>query len=339
MIDLASDTATRPTAAMRAAIAEAEVGDEQRREDPTVNDLEGRVAELLGQEAALFAVTGTMCNRLAVAALTQPGDAVLVERSSHLLRYETGGPAVMSGVILDQIAGERGTFTADEVVAALVPGSLHNPPTTVVSLEQTHNFAGGTVWPLDRYQAVAAAAHEHGVAVHVDGARLMNAVVASGVPAETWGSVVDSIWIDFTKGLGAPIGAVLAGSRDLVERARRFKHMFGGAMRQAGIAAAGCRYALDHHVDRLADDHANAALLAKGLAEAGVALEAPETNMVYFDPRPAGLDAAEFCAAIDAQGVRMGVVGDRVRAVTHLDVVAADVATAVEVAQQVLGSA
>lgn len=336
MIDLSSDTATRPTPAMREAIAGAKVGDEQRGEDPTVNELQRRAAALLGQEAALFVVTGTMCNRLGVAAWTRPGDVVVIERDAHLMRYETGGPALMSGVLFEQLPGDRGTFTPEQLDEVLTAGTVHIPPTTLVALEQTHNLAGGAIWPLERYQAVAGLAHERGVRVHVDGARLLNAVIASGVAADVWGSAVDSIWLDFTKGLGAPIGAVLAGPEDFIARARRFKHLFGGALRQAGIAAAGCLHALDHHVDRLADDHANARRLAEGLAAAGVATEAPDTNMVYFAP-PDGWSPAAFLAAIEAEGVRMGPVGRRVRAVTHLDVDAAGIETAIEVVAGMVG--
>lgn len=337
MIDLSSDTATRPTAAMRRAIAAAEVGDEQRGEDPTVNELQRRVAELLGQEAALFAVTGTMCNRLAVAALTSPGDSVIIERDAHLLRYESGGPALMSGVVLEQVPGERGTFSAEQLEAVITPGTVHIPATTLVALEQTHNLAGGTVWPLDRYREVVATAHGRGVKVHVDGARLLNAVVASGVPAEIWGGAVDSVWIDFTKGLGAPIGAAIAGPAPFIERCRRFKHLFGGAMRQAGIAAAGCLHALDNHVARLADDHANATRLASGLSAAGIAIDDPDTNMVYFDPPP-GWTVAGFGGEIERNGVRMGPAGGRIRAVTHLDVGTEDIETAIEVVHAVAGA-
>jgi threonine aldolase len=335
MIDLSSDTATRPTPAMRDAIASAEVGDEQRGEDPTVNELQRRVAELLGHEAALFAVTGTFCNRLAVAALTAPGDSVIIESNAHLLRYESGGPALMSGVLLEQVPGDRGTFTAEQLDQVITPGSAHISATTLVALEQTHNLAGGAIWPLDRYTEVVDLAHQRAVKVHVDGARLLNAVVASGVPAATWGGMVDSVWIDFTKGLGAPIGAVIAGRAPFIARCRRFKHLFGGAMRQAGIAAAGCLHALDHHVDRLADDHANATRLAEGLRAAGIQVEAPDTNMVYFDP-PAGWTFGDFEAAIEGEGVRMGPVGRRVRAVTHLDVDAAGIETAIEVVAAVV---
>lgn len=330
MIDLSSDTATRPTPAMRQAIAEAEVGDEQRGEDPTVNELQRRVAELLGQEAALFSVTGTMCNRLAVAAQTAPGDVVVIERDAHLMRYETGGPALMSGVLLEQLPGQRGTFSADQLDEVLTKGTVHIPPTTLVALEQTHNLAGGAIWPLERYRSVADLAHERDVSVHVDGARLLNAVVASGVAADVWGGLVDTVWVDFTKGLGAPIGAVIAGSAPVIARCRRFKHLFGGAMRQAGIAAAGCLYALDHHVARLAEDHVNAARLADGLRAAGIDVEDPETNMVYCDP-PEGWSLGSFLAAVEADGVRMGPVGRRVRAVTHLDISAAQIETAIHV--------
>src|SRR5215213_2107951 len=310
---------------MRRAMAEAEVGDDQKGEDPTVNRLQERVAELLGTEAALFLVSGTMCNNVAVAALTDRGDAVVVDRRSHLLRSEAGGAVVGSAVVLDQLDGERGHFTAEQLAGALHPGSLHVPPTRLVSLEQTHNFAGGTVWPLEKYRAVCEVAHAGGAAVHVDGARLPNAVVASGVPFRVWAEPVDSIWIDFTKGLGAPIGAVLGGSADLVARARRYKHVFGAAMRQAGIAAAGCLHALDHHVERLADDHHRAARLGEGLVELGCRVDPVETNMVFLDPP---VHPAAFLAGMAAGGVRMGAVDGRIRAVTHLDVDDAGIDTA-----------
>jgi threonine aldolase len=332
-VDLVSDTATRPTPAMRRAIAEAEVGDDQKGEDPTVNRLQDRVAELLGTEAALFLVSGTMCNNVAVAALTGRGDAVVVDRRSHILRSEAGGAVVGSGVVLDQIDGERGHFTPEQLAAAMHPGSLHVPPTRLVSLEQTHNFAGGTVWPLEQYRAVCAVARDHGAAVHVDGARLPNAVVASGVPFEAWAEPVDSIWIDFTKGLGAPIGAVLAGRADFIARARRYKHVFGAAMRQAGIAAAGGLHALDHHVERLADDHRRAARLAEGLVELGCRVDPVETNMVFFDPQ---VDPAAFVAGLGAAGVRLGAVDGRIRAVTHLDVDDGGIEAALEAAKEVL---
>ena len=336
-VDLSSDTQTRPSVAMRAAIAAGEVGDEQQRGDPTVNELCERVAALLGQEAALLLPSGLMCNLVAVATHTSPGDLLLVERSAHLARAEAGGSALAAGVQLEVVDGERGVFGPEAVVAAHAEPSNYWPQLGLVSIEQTHNFAGGSVWPLDVFEAVVTAAHERDVPVHVDGARLMNAVVASGVPAERWGSSVDSVWIDFTKGLGAPFGAVLAGSHAFIERAWRFKHRFGGAMRQAGMMAAGCLYALDHHVERLADDHANLVRLHAGLVELGLDVTSPETNILFIDPRATGRDASELQAALMARGVRLSVVHGRLRAITHLDVDADGVARALDAFAAELG--
>ncbi len=337
-INLYSDTQTRPTAEMREAMARAECGDEQRRADPTVNELQERMAELLGVERALFLPTGTMCNLVAIGAHTTHGDAIVLEHSGHVLRSETSGAAAVHGCVIETVRGERGTFTPDQLAEVLHPGNQYVPPTRLVCLEQTHNFAGGTVWGLEPYRAVAEAAHEAGVAVHTDGARLMNAVVASGVPARDWAAPVDSIWVDFTKGLGAPTGAVLGGGEELMERAWLLKHRFGGAMRQAGIVAAGCLHALDHHVDRLAEDHANATLLATGLAELGFGVTAPETNLVYVDPVPIGLDATGFAAAMEDRGVEISTIGARNRLCTHLDVSTAAVEEAVAAAGDVVAS-
>ena len=336
-INLFSDTQTRPTEAMRAAMAAAEVGDEQRRADPTVNLLQDRMAELLGKERAIFFPTGTMCNLVAVGAHTRPGDSIVLEHSGHVLRSETSGAAAVNGCVIETIRGERGFFTPEQLAQVLTPGNQYVPPTRLVCLEQTHNFAGGTVWPREQYEAVAALARQQGVAVHTDGARLMNAVVASGVEAADWAAPVDTIWVDFTKGLGAPTGAVLAGPADVMERAWLLKHRFGGAMRQAGIVAAGCLHALDHHVERLADDHANAARLADGLTSLGFAVTAPETNLVYVDPRPVGQDAVAFAAAMDERGVEISTLGARNRLCTHLDVTAEDVERALDAAAQVVG--
>ncbi len=335
-INLYSDTQTRPTEAMRAAMATAEVGDEQRRADPTVNRLQDRMAELLGKDRAIFLPTGTMCNLVAIGAHTRPGDSIVLEHSGHVLRSETSGAAAVNGCVIETLHGERGMFTPEELGAALTPGNQYVPPTRLVCLEQTHNFAGGTVWPLEQYRAVADAAHEQGVAVHTDGARLMNAVVASGVPAGDWAAPVDTIWVDFTKGLGAPTGAVLAGPDDVMEQAWLLKHRFGGAMRQAGIVAAGCLYALDHHVERLADDHANARRLADELAGMGLDVVEPETNLVYVDPRPVGFDAVSFAAALAERGVEISTIGARNRLCTHLDVTADDVDRALQAVAAVL---
>lgn len=337
-INLFSDTQTRPTEAMRAAMAGAEVGDEQRKADPTVNELQDRMAELLGKDRALFFPTGTMCNLVAIAAHTTHGDSIVLEHSGHVLRSETSGAAAVSGCVIETIRGDRGTFTVDQLSEVMSPGNQYVPPTRLVCLEQTHNFAGGTVWPLDRYTAVADAAHEAGVSVHTDGARLMNAVVASGVSAAEWAAPVDSIWVDFTKGLGAPTGAVLAGDEAFMERAWLLKHRFGGAMRQAGIVAAGCLHALDHHVDRLADDHANARHLSDGLTELGFDVTAPDTNLVFVDPTPVGLTAEGFAAAMASHSVEISTLGDRNRLCTHLDVTAEDVESTLDTVRAVLAT-
>jgi threonine aldolase len=338
-INLFSDTQTRPTEGMRAAMAGAEVGDEQRRADPTVNELQERMAELLGKPRALFFPTGTMCNLVAIGAHTQPGDSIVVEHSGHVLRSETSGAAAVNGCVIETISGDRGTFTADELRRVMTPGNQYVPPTRVVCLEQTHNFAGGTVWPLELYTEVADTARAAGVAVHTDGARLMNAVVASGISAAQWAAPVDTIWVDFTKGLGAPTGAVLAGPDDVMERAWLLKHRFGGAMRQAGIVAAGCLYALDHHVDRLADDHANARRLADELAGMGFGVTPPDTNLVFVDPRPVGLEAMQFAADLEDRGVEVSVLGTRNRFCTHLDVSTDEVEEAIAAVRGIVEAA
>jgi threonine aldolase len=338
-INLFSDTQTRPTDGMRAAMAAAEVGDEQRRADPTVNLLQERMAELLGKPRALFFPTGTMCNLVAIGAHTTPGDSIVVEHSGHVLRSETSGAAAVNGCVIETITGDRGTFTPDQLRTVMTPGNQYVPPTRVVCLEQTHNFAGGTVWPLDLYTEVAETAKAAGVAVHTDGARLMNAVVASGVTAAEWAAPVDTIWVDFTKGLGAPTGAVLAGPEDVMERAWMLKHRFGGAMRQAGIVAAGCLYALDHHVDRLAEDHANARRLADELVAMGFGVTEPDTNLVFVDPRPVGLEAVQFAAALDDRGIEVSVLGTRNRFCTHLDVTADEVEEAIAAVREIVKAA
>ena len=327
VVSLFSDTGTQPTAAMRAAMAAAEVGDEQEGQDPTVNRLQERVAALLGAEAALWFPSGTMCNLVAVKVHTRPGDVVLAEAQAHIVRAESGGAALASGVLVEPIRTEQGIFTAAELEAAFGRVRTVPPPwgapAGLICVEQTHNLGGGSVWPLAALDAVAACARKHGVPVHMDGARLLNACAASGVPPAAFAARVDSLWIDFTKGLGAPIGAVLAGSRAFIRGARRYKQMFGGGMRQAGIAAAGCLHALDHHVERLAVDHEHARILARGLAAvAGIRLRTPqpETNIVFFDAGGLGLSNAEFLDRLAASGVRMSAIGGWIRAVTHLDV-------------------
>jgi threonine aldolase len=324
MVNLYSDTQTRPTPEMREAIARAEVGDEQRRADPTVLALEERVAALLGHEAAVFLPSGTMCNEIAIRLHIRPGgDEILLGHDTHPLRFEGGAPAALSGAVMTVVEGDAGMFTPEALDAAIrahPAGDRYAPRPRLVCVEQPTNMGGGRVWPLARVEAVLDVARAHGLRAHLDGARLMNAVVASGVDAAAWASPFDSAWLDFTKGLGAPVGACLAGSAELIAEAWRWKQMLGGAMRQSGIVAAAGLYALDHHVERLAGDHARARRLAEGLAALpGVDIDATtvETNIVIFGVP----DAPAFCAAIERDGVGMLPVGpDRVRAVTHLDV-------------------
>lgn len=325
MIDLFSDTVTRPTPEMRRVMAEAEVGDEQIGEDPSVNRLQEQVAELTGKEAALLLPSGTMCNVIGIKVHSNPGDRIIVERQAHPVTSEAGGAAALWGVMTYLVDGVRGVFTPEQVEAAAEPGDgIHTPPTTLVCIENTHNRGGGKIWPLEVLEAVCDTAHRLGLKVHMDGARLLNAVVATGIPLLDWCRKVDTVWIDLSKGLGCPVGAVLAGDRETIRRARRYKQMLGGAMRQAGILAAAGSYALEHHVERLQEDHANARLLAEGLAEIpGINIDPTEveTNIVFFDVRDTGMTAQAFTEALLAEGVRMGAMGRfRVRAVTHLDV-------------------
>ncbi len=319
LVNLYSDTQTRPSSAMRKAMAEAEVGDEQRFEDPTVTELTARAAELLGFEAAVFLPSGTMCNEIAFRLHIRPGgDEAILHRTSHPIIAEAGGPAAFAGAMMQPLDTPLGMFTGDDVRGALRPaGDRYAPRSRLVSVEQSTNMAGGRVWPLSQLRDVVGVAREAGLRLHMDGARLMNAVVASGVPASEMTAGFDTAWLDFTKGLGAPLGACLAGSAELIDEAWRYKQMLGGSLRQAGIVAAGALYALDHNVDRLAEDHANAAVLARGIASLGLEVGEVETNIVIFECD----DARSLVAALEAHEVRMGAVGPRrVRAVTHLDV-------------------
>jgi threonine aldolase len=334
MIDLFSDTLTKPARAMRLAMADAEVADEQRREDPTTNALQAKVAEMLGKEAAVFLPSGAMCNAVAVKAHTQPGEAIVCDRRAHVYRSEFGGAAVLSAVTTEPIDTPRGIFSVDQLNATLANFSGYGATPRLLCVEQTHNFGAGSIWPLDQLCAVCDAAHARGMKTHMDGARLLNASIASGVAAREYAAPCDSVWIDLSKGLGCPVGAVLAGSKEFIDRAWRWKHTFGGAMRQSGILAAAGLYALEHNVARLADDHANARLLAEGVAGIrGVALDPgmPDTNIVFFDTTAAGIAPVDFVAKLLEHGVRVGHINRRVRAVTHLDVSRADVERAVDV--------
>jgi threonine aldolase len=323
---------------MRAAIAGAEVGDEQRGLDPTTRELQDRVADLLGHEAGLFLPSGTMCNEIALRLHIRPGgDELIVDRTAHPVNYEAGGPAQLAGAMVRTLDGDRGVFDAARLEAALrTPGDRHEPRSRLVSVEQTTNMGGGRVWPLETIRDVLEVARTNDLRAHLDGARLMNAVVASGIAAADYARSFDTAWIDFTKGLGAPVGAVLAGSRELIDEAWRWKQMLGGAFRQSGIVAAGCLYALDNNVDRLATDHENARFLAEGLAGLpGVTLDPAtvETNIVIFEVE----DAPALVETLADRVELSAVDARRVRAVTHLDVSRADVEKALSALAEELG--
>jgi threonine aldolase len=325
VIDLRSDTVTKPTPAMLAAMAAAEVGDEQYLEDPTVNELQRRMAELLGQEAALFLPTATMANEVALRTQTKPGSLLLAEELTHVLLYEMGGPAIHSGLVM------RGVPAADgRVMPAHIEAAGELGPGGIVVLENTHRGSGGRVWPLDAFRASVDAVHERGAMVHLDGARLFNASVAAGVPSADWARHADSVTICFSKGLGCPLGAVVAGSEGFVERAWESKYLFGGAMRQAGVVAAAALYALDHHVERLADDHARARRLAEGI---GLDPDAVETNFVAIDDPGDGIERFREHGVL-VSNLRPGVL----RAITHLGIGDADIDEAIESIARALGA-
>jgi threonine aldolase len=332
-INLYSDTQTKPSRAMKEAMMAAEVGDEQGGSDPTVWELCDRVAELLGKEAAMFMPSGTMCNQVAIATHCRPGDEILAHEDAHIQSSEAGGPGAISGVMIRGLPGARGIFTAETLRAAIRPINRYSPPQRLVEVEQTANKGGGACWQTNELKAVADVAHQHGMKVHMDGARVLNAAVALDTAAEDIVADCDTVWLDFTKGLGAPLGAVLAGPKDFIGEAWRWKQRLGGSMRQGGMNAAACIYALQHNVDRLAEDHANAAALARGMAQIpGITVETPETNLVFFDTKGTGRTAAEFAARISPHGVAISLADTyRGRACTHLDVTAAQIEEAVQI--------
>jgi len=345
LIDLFSDTVSRPSLAMRKAMADAEVGDEQKGEDPTTRTLEERIAELLGKEAAVFLPSGTMCNQIALAVHCRSGDEIIAPDNSHIFTFEGGGAAAIAGAQNRAVAHTLGIFTGAALTAAIrIPPLRHNPRSRVVAIEQTMNLGGGAVWSMPQIDDVAKVAKANGLILHMDGARLPNAVVASGVSAKTMCADCDSTWLDLSKGLGCPIGGVLAGSKDFIAEAWRWKHRLGGALRQSGILAAAGLYALDHNWDRLADDHTNAQRLAKVAADIkGVKLvyAKTETNLVFLDVSGTGKSAPAISEALTARGVRIGAMGPTLmRAVTHLDVDRAGIETAGKALRDVItGSA
>lgn len=324
-VDLYSDTLTTPSPEMRAFMADSRVGDEQKGEDPSVNDLTNMASDLLGKEAAVFLPSGTMCNEIALAVHTRPGDEVMADATAHIINYEVGGPAALSGINVRALNGKRGVFSAAQLRAVVRPPSRYAPRTSGVVVEQTSNAGGGTIWPLATMNDVVSVARDHGLWAHMDGARLFNAAVASGVKPQAYAELFDSVFIDLSKGLGAPVGGILAGSHDFIEQAWRLKQRWGGAMRQSGVIAAAGIYALQNNVDRLIDDHANAQHLAENLAMVDGISIIPgevETNIVLFDVADTGLTAAEFGRRVFSEhGIRVSAFGPTtVRAVTHLDV-------------------
>ena len=334
MINLFSDTQTKPSDAMRKAMAAAEVGDEQRGEDPTVNLLCERVAELLGKEAAIFLPSGTMCNEIALLVHCRPGDEILCDKTSHILNYEAGGPAALAGAVMTPIDGDRGVYSADQLKASIRPEHRYGPRTRVVEIENTANMGGGRIWPIDTLNAVTKLAKAEGLIVHLDGARLLNAVVASRIPASDYTASCDSAWIDFSKGLGAPVGAALAGSKAFIEETWRWKQRLGGAMRQAGIIAAAALYGLDHNIPLLAKDNENAAMFASIIADSPKFVVDPtsvDTNIVIFDLAD-GMDAQALSKKLEEEaGILIGAIGpSTLRAVTHLDVNETSVRSAAE---------
>lgn len=342
MIDLFSDTRTQPSAGMRRFMAEAEVGDEQADLDPTVTELCARVADLLGKESAVYLPSGTMCNEIAYRVHCRPGDEIILDRTAHGIIAEAGGPAALALAMLYPLDGERGQFRPEQVEGAIRSGSRYEPRSRLISIEQTSNWGGGSIWPLETIGAIGDIARSHDLAMHMDGARLMNAVVESGIEAKAYAEPFDSLWLDFSKGLGAPVGAVLAGSADFIHQAWRLKQQMGGAMRQAGIIASACLYALDHNVERLRDDHENAKRLASGLAEMdGIRLNPDliETNIVFFDLGPEAPTARSIASRLLEKGIRIGAMGERrMRAVTHLDINAAAIETALAAMAEALSA-
>lgn len=333
MIDLRSDTVTKPSASMRQAMMQAEVGDDVFGEDPTVNHLQARVADLLGKEAALFVPSGTMGNEICLKALSQPGDEVICEAGCHFFNYESGAPGLLSGVVLRPLVGERGVITAEQVAAAIHPAADHFAPTRVVAVENTHNSAGGTIFPVAEMERLRRLADERGLALHLDGARLWNASVASGVPLRDFARHFETVSVCFSKGLGAPVGSAIVGSNEFIKNGHRYRKVFGGGMRQVGILAAACLYAIDHNVGRLAEDHANARRLAEGIAPlSGVSidLEKVQTNIVLIDVSPSGRPTNDLLDQLGREGVLLVPFGPTtLRAVTHLDVTSKDIDHAV----------
>lgn len=339
-VDLFSDTGTRPSAEMRKFMAAAEVGDEQLMEDPTVNRLNRMVADLLGKEDAIYLPSGLMANQISFAVHCNAGDEIIMDKTAHPIHYEGGAVAVISGASINPLEGKKGIFTLEQVKEAIRTKDYHDPQTKLISIEQTSNLGGGTIWPLEIIKEICTFAREKGLTTHMDGARLLNAVAATGISAKEYASYFDSVWIDLSKGLGAPVGSVLAGSSEFIEKARYWKQRLGGAMRQAGIIAAGGIYALENNMERLQEDNENARYLANMLADISnieIDPESVETNIVLF--RVKGMSADRFSNRLLEKGVRVSIMkGNFLRAVTHLDVNREDIDYAIKVIRDVVNS-
>lgn len=340
-IDLRSDTVTKPTPAMRKAMAEAEVGDDVFGEDPTVNALQEKVANLLGKEAALFVPSGTMANQLSIKSHTEPGDEVIIEASSHPYNFEGGAGAALSGIQFQCLRGVRGILDASQIEEAIRPADHHFPVTKLVCLENTHNRGGGSIFPLEKMAEIYRLAKSKGLLVHLDGARLWNASMATGIKPNEYAQWADSVSVCLSKGLGAPIGSLVAGSKLFIDRVHRFRKMFGGGMRQVGIIAAAGIYALDHHLERLKEDHQNAKRLAVSLKEfKGVSIDPKhvETNIVIFDVANTAMTGVQVAEAMKKEGVLIHAIGKtQIRLVPHLDVTAEDIEKALKAFKKVLG--
>jgi threonine aldolase len=340
-IDLRSDTVTRPTPAMRKAMIDAEVGDDVFGEDPTVNSLQEKVANLLGKEAALFVPSGTMANQLSIKSHTQPGDEVIIEASSHPYNFEGGAGAALSGIQFQCLKGVRGILDASQIEEAIRPADHHFPVTKLICLENTHNRGGGSIYPLEKMAEIYRLTKSKGLLLHLDGARLWNASVATGIKPREYAQWADSVSVCLSKGLGAPIGSLVAGSKPFIDRVHRFRKMFGGGMRQVGIIAAAGIYALNHHLERLKEDHHNAKRLAVGLKEfKGVSIDPKhvETNIVIFDVTNTGMTGDQVTEAMKKEGILIHAFGKtQIRLVTHLDVSSEDIEIALKAFKKVLG--
>ncbi len=340
-IDLRSDTVTRPSKEMRRAMYDAEVGDDVFGDDPTVNKLQEKVADLLGKERALFVPSGTMANQIAIKIHTVPGDEVFCEAGSHIFNYESGAPAFISGVQVHPIPGERGVFTAEQLEERLRSEDHHFPPGKLVVIENTHNRSGGKVWPVREVRRLSGFAKENGMAVHLDGARLWNAAAASGISEREWAKFADTVSVCFSKGLGAPIGSCIAGPEELIEEAHRFRKRLGGGMRQVGLIAAAALYAVEHNRGRLVEDHRRAKNLAKGLAEISgfsIDLDHLDSNIIILDMSERGLAGTRFASAVAARGMHVTLAGKyKVRLVTHLDIDDDKITNALNIVHELYG--